>query len=119
MRRLAEATAAVLRARLKLTRPVALRWFAEPCGLREPGRVSFWSTGPIRACVQRDYPDTIWLRADPRSSDRVIEDVAHEMRHLYQHEQRCDIFRADHEQVAWQEADAKLFAADYVGGFGD
>ena len=118
-RRLAEATAAALRTRLKLARPVVLRWFAEPCGLREPGRVSFWSTEPIAACVHRDHPGTIWLRADLRDSDQVIEMVSHEARRLWQAERHGDLFRDDAEHQAGQEADAALFAAEVVARFAD
>jgi hypothetical protein len=118
-RRLAEATLALMRTRLKLRQPVTLRWFREVHGLREPGRVTFWSTRRIGACVHRDHPGAIWLRADLRDSDSIIEMVAHESRHLYQHEQHGDLFRDDDEHQAWQEVDAENFAAAMVARFAE
>ena len=40
-RRLAEATLALMHTRLKLRRPVTLRWFTKAYGVRQPGQVRF------------------------------------------------------------------------------
>ncbi len=114
IRRLAEATLAAVCRRLKLRQSVTIRWFTEPYGLREPGRASFWADRPIGGCVRRGYPETIWLRAT-MPADAVIENVAHECRHLYQHEHHGDIFHADAERQAWCEADATLYASEVRG----
>jgi hypothetical protein len=101
----------VVRRRLKLRPSVTIRWFAEVYGLREPGRVAFWADRPIGGCVRRATPDTIWLRATMPTT-AVVENIAHECRHLYQHEHHGDIFHADAERQAWQEADATLYAGE-------
>ena len=118
-RRLAEATLALMRTRLKLRQPVNLRWFTQAHGVRQPGQVRFWADRPIGGCVHRDYPGVIWLRADLRDSDQLIEMVSHEARHIWQGEQHGDLFRDDDQHQAWQECDAENFAGATVARFAE
>jgi hypothetical protein len=113
---LAETVKRLLCAKLGLRRHVRVRWFVDAAGHDSAGRETFRAIGPIVGCVRRTHPDTIWLRAD-LSPAGVIEATAHELRHLYQGQEWCDLFRFA-ALVGAQEADADAFAAEVRGWFG-
>ena len=129
--RMGESALRLTRSNLKLRGFVCLRWFKaldwRDREARREGRStwdSFWSDEPISGCVRRKYPGVIWVRADLSLLD-TVQVIAHEARHLHQQQERgnlwCEGLTLDQREsrIAWQEADARAYAAAVRGWIED